>query len=139
MMSRLLRCVALAIPLCCAAPASAQDAGAVGVVMAYPSVIGVMWHVSDRIALRPEASFSTTASDNPQVASLVVVGSGAGTTSGFRSTSNTVGVGISGLITVAKWDALRVYLAPRFVFSRTSGRSTETSVRFVPPTISFGP
>ena len=39
-------------------PALAQDERRVGLVMAFPSEVGVLWQVSDRIAVRPDGSFT---------------------------------------------------------------------------------
>ena len=36
--------------------ASAQGAGKTGVTMGYPASIGVIWHASDKVAIRPELS-----------------------------------------------------------------------------------
>ena len=40
---------------------------------------------------------------------------------------------------VGKWDALRAYVAPRFLYSRTRSTSEYTSERFVVPTTPFAP
>jgi len=138
MRQRLVLLSVLACLLCGPSSASAQDPGAVGVTMGYPSSVGVIWHVAERFAIRPEVSFSTSTSEAPSL-----VGSLGGgptiSTSGSTTTSTAVGIGISGLFYIGKWDALRTYVAPRFVYSRNSATSESTSERFIPPTTPFSP
>ena len=77
--------------------------------MGYPSSFGVVWEVNDRLALRPELSFSVGTSE----------GSAGGVT-GTSSDTWTVGLGISALIYLKNWDALKTYVAPRFTYSRAT-------------------
>jgi hypothetical protein len=105
---------ALTVASCAVSTASAQERGAVGVTMGYPSSVGLIWHVAERLALRPEVSLAKSGTETP------------GTRLNGSGSASTVGVGISALLYVGKWDALRTYVAPRFVYSRRSGR-TEVS------------
>ena len=119
-------CAALGI-LCTASSLHAQEAHQVGLTMGYPATVGLMWHASDRVALRPEFSISTSTSDlNP----VPVLGSS-------NSSSSTVAVGISALFYCWKWDALRAYVAPRFTYSRLEGSSERTSETISFPTSSL--
>ena len=93
--------------------AGAQDSGRVGITMGYPASIGILWHVSERVALRPEFSFTTMDSSS---ASLI------GAESSFSST----GTGISALFSSPARDNLRLYVAPRFQYARTHGDSDTT-------------
>ena len=43
--------------------ADAQEKGKTGVTLGYPASIGLLWHVTDRIAIRPEFSFAFTSND----------------------------------------------------------------------------
>ena len=45
---------ALILLVCGMGSANAQDNPRVGLTMGYPTSIGVLWHVTDRIAIRPE-------------------------------------------------------------------------------------
>jgi hypothetical protein len=84
-----------------------EPANRIGITMGYPSTFGVVWEVNDRLALRPELSFS--------------VGTSEGSAAGVPGTSSdtwAVGVGVSALIYLKKWDALQTYVAPRFTYSR---------------------
>ena len=46
------------------APALAQDKGDVGISMGYPVSVGVVFHLTDSVALRPEISFTHISSDS---------------------------------------------------------------------------
>ena len=82
-----------------AAPARAQEAGKVGLTFG-PNAFGVIFHATDRVAIRPEAAFSTTSSDTLSI--------------------TTWDAGASALFYVRRWDALRAYVVPRFVYGRSS-------------------
>src|SRR5262245_39148814 len=98
--------VLLIASLLCARSVSAQDAGSVGVTMGYPGSVGVLWNVTEGVALRPELSFSHLSTDT-ETSPLGVVASNDG---------NTVSAGLSALFYVAKWDMLRIYLVPRYAY-----------------------
>lgn len=104
-----------------------------GVTMGYPSSVGVIWHVAERFAIRPEVSFSTSTDENPISTSVTFSGDSgsSSSSSGSRSTSTGVDVGLSALFYIGKWGALRAYVAPRFVYSRDRGTFEFTSERFV--------
>lgn len=92
----------------------AQDKGRIGVTTGYPGAIGVQWHVAERIAVRPEFSFSKadTSSDGLVAASTDFWSLGAGVSVPFFSSVT---------------DNLRTYVAPRFSFARTHGHGDVTS------------
>jgi len=99
----------LSVSLATGHAANAQERGRTGLTMGYPASVGVVWQPSGVFAVRPEVSFSTTSTDS---ASL-----------GPRGTTS-VGVGLSGLFYVAKWESLSTYVSPRFVYNRlSSGQS----------------
>ena len=101
--------VAVGFLLCAAATAHAQEAGHVGLAMGYPASIGILWHISDDWALRPEFGFTSTSSDST-----------------FSSDATTVNVGVSGLYYVSKWDQVRAYVSPRFTYGHSSSSGTGT-------------
>ncbi|HZT76028.1 MAG TPA: hypothetical protein VFA27_05185 [Vicinamibacterales bacterium] len=106
------------------AAAAAQDAGQVGLTMGYPASIGVIWHVSDRVAVRPEISLQQIASMSTSVITSSI-GFGSDVTTVTNTTQTTtdqwaVGVGASALFYVHRWDALRTYVSPRFVYTRNA-------------------
>jgi hypothetical protein len=107
-------------------PAQAQDAGRVGLVMGYPSV-GVIWHVSDRVALRPEVDLSRVSSESESSGSLPTGGSGE---------SWSAGTGVAALLYLGTTDALKPYVSPRFSYQKSSsttssafGETTTTASR----------
>jgi hypothetical protein len=92
---------------CVAVPgvAAAQETGQAGITMGYPESIGVIWHVTDTVAVRPEFAFAHTTSDSDLPF--------ADTT--FSSTSG--GIGVSGLFYFHRADNLRPYFAPRWSYT----------------------
>ena len=104
--------------------ASAQDEGKVGLTMGYPSAIGVLWHVTDRVAVRPEFTWSLSSTQTLTLDDI------AGTFEGSPTDTWQAGVGLSGLFYLTKLDGLRTYVTPRFAYSQVSaglGGSTLTA------------
>jgi hypothetical protein len=99
-----------------AAPAAAQDAGSVGLTMGYPAAVGVVWHVTERIALRPDFTLSTTTTESTSTNDSIFVPQVSTTT----STSWSTAVGLSALLYLNSTDQLRFYVAPRAAYLRTS-------------------
>lgn len=100
--------------------AYAQEKGSVGLVMSAPVRAGVLWHATERVALRPEASWSTSTSDTS--------GDLLGTTVGSSSDSTTFGVGVSALFYFTESEGVRTYVSPQYQFSHSSVSSaTESS------------
>src|SRR5215468_3899479 len=87
-----------------ASVANAQENGKVGVAMGYPGSVSVVWQVADGLAIRPELSFRSGHSDG---------GSSGLSTITSTTDSSSVGVGVSALVYVKTWDALRAYVSPR--------------------------
>jgi hypothetical protein len=114
--------LACGVAFAVAGEARAQDTPRLGITMGYPAAVGVIWNVADRFALRPEMTFSGTTSDS-SLGDTLGIGTGS-SNDGFQ-----VGVGVSALIYVGRWDELRTYVSPRFSYSRnkTSGTSTGSS------------
>ena len=89
----------------------AQEAGQAGLTMGYPASVGLLFHVSDRVAVRPELS----------------VARNTGSSSGFVETESSgwgLGVGASALFYFASRDNVRPYFSPRFTYTRTSNSSS---------------
>ena len=87
-----------------ATPASAQEAGHVGVTVSAPSAIGVIWHVTPRVAIRPDLSFSFNESD-AEVTDI---------------SSQSFSLGGSVLFYTGRWDNLQTYVTPRLSYSWSS-------------------
>jgi len=94
----------LVIGLFCAAPALAQEKGKVGMTFGAPASIGILWHATEKVALRPEFALSWSSSD---------VGPSESDTTSFNT-------GISALFYLARRDSLSMYLSPRYTFGRSS-------------------
>ena len=104
MMHRVVTLCALAVVLAHAPAALAQEGGQVGVTMGYPQSIGLVIHMTDRLAVRPEFNFRHTSNDDDT----------------FSNSSTTLGVGIAGLFYLTKIDALRTYASGRYTYAQTS-------------------
>ena len=124
--------------LCIASAARAQDAPKVGLTMGYPTSVGVLWQVADRVAVRPELSLSHVSGDTSGVDLT-------NTPTPLASDNTTsVGTGVSALFYIGPREALRTYVSPRFSYSRSStsassGTSTsDTAISSYQVTGSFG-
>jgi hypothetical protein len=130
----ILRLVAFALLfLVASTDASAQPARTIGVTMAYPASVGVLWQVSERFAVRPDVSVAWTSTDSSSTA----VSTGPFPPLVFETSSDgyTVGFGVSALWTVARWDALRAYVTPRVGYRRSSSTVTTTTTGLPPGVI----
>jgi len=110
--------MALALVFATARAAGAQDQPKVGLTMGYPGSVGVIWQAADRVALRPEFTFSGGSSESSSSSSDVLLAS-----SGVSETPSETwqkGVGLSALFYVTRQDRLRTYVTPRFAYSTTS-------------------
>jgi hypothetical protein len=96
-----------------AASAHAQDQPDVGLTTGYPASIGLLWHINERTALRPQFSFTRMDSSSESLVDA---------TTDFWS----LGTEISVLFFSPVRDDLKLYVAPRFAYSRTTG-TTESS------------
>ena len=94
--------------------ASAQEAGKVGVTMGFPASVGVIWHASEKLAVRPEFSFTHSSTDS----------------SITDANTDTVALGVTVLFYTKKWDNAAMYLAPRFNWSHGSSEAESDSGDF---------
>ena len=94
--------------------AGAQEAGKTGVTMGYPASIGIIWHASDKVAIRPELSISGSSSKT--------------SSSSFTSDNDSfaLGVGVSVLFYLHTYDHLKTYFSPRFTWSRNTGSNNSS-------------
>ncbi len=127
-----LRVVAAAVVLLAPSGAYSQDAPKTGVTTGFPTTIGLIFHPSDEVAVRPEFSFSRSSND--------------GGLGDLSNVNNRFSVGVSALFYLRKIDDLRLYVAPRLVYSRShttieSGSGLlmqETTATTVQPSGMFG-
>jgi opacity protein-like surface antigen len=96
-------------------PAMAQEKGQVGLTMGYPISIGLIWHASDTVALRPSFNFSHQSSELTTSA-LAVTGS----TNDATSWSANIGA----LFYLHTWEKASAYVAPIFGYTRVSSTSS---------------
>jgi hypothetical protein len=113
-----------------ASSAAAQDERRVGLVMGYPTTVGVVWQVSDRIALRADGTYtwsdatiegvddSLTATPSPIPAFEISIRQDTSTQSGS--------IGVSLLFDLHRQDQFRIYVAPRFGVGMVHTESTLT-------------
>jgi hypothetical protein len=109
-------CVAgLALLLCTlsAEPAAAQETGDTGLTVSAPSAIGLIWHLSPKVAIRPEVAFGFGRSN------------GQGNTLDISSHSATLAGSV--LFYMGRWENLQTYVSPRVSYS-WSGSSIESGV-----------
>lgn len=98
--------------------AGAQQAGDVGVTMGYPGALGVVWHVADGIAVRPDIALSRSTSESTTSATGPFGGSGLSSTSTSDGWGTTVGLSV--LLNVRTIERLRLYLAPRIAYAHST-------------------
>jgi len=99
--------------------AFAQEKGKLGLTMGYPSSVGIVYHVTDKLAIRPELNIAqaSTETAGPAVAGVTINSS---------SDSWAIGTGISALFYVRQWDDLHLYVSPRWTYSHGSSSSSST-------------
>lgn len=117
MHKRLLPLLLLASAIVPAATANAQERGQTGIAMGYPTNIALIWHASDKLAIRPEVNFVHTSSETE--------------TTFLSSASSTdtwnVSIGASALWYVANTDTVRTYVSSRLTYGRSSTDSSNNS------------
>lgn len=130
-------CVGLALLM--SAPAVAQEHGQVGLSMGYPASVGILWHVSDRVAIRPEISLvqsSTTTTVVTTVTFTTPAGTQTQTTQGeFTTDSTNVGTGVSGLFYLWKRESLSAFVTSRYAYTRGTGATSGSGVAGTPTEI----
>jgi hypothetical protein len=108
---------------------SAQSTPKIGLSMGYPAAIGVVWHVTDGVALRPEISVSKSTSEF--IGSSITFSSGSLVPVTTTTTTTTdawqVSAGLSALFYLSRHDALRTYLSPRWAYTRVSSSPSSSN------------
>jgi hypothetical protein len=119
------RCVAVglwAAILLGGATASAQERGQIGLTMGYPAAIGVLWHASDRLGIRAEATFQTSSSELES-----------GPIRSDRDVESTsFAVGVAGLFYLGRSDDVSTYFSPRLAYTRSTSEVEGPEVFLVP-------
>lgn len=115
-MTRFVAASVLGVILLAPAIATAQEERRVGLSMGYPASLGLLWHATDRVAVRPDVTFSTVSSE---------VEDRGGSGSAFS-------VGATVLFYTLQRDALSTYVAPSYLYAHSSNESAsglETTAR----------
>ena len=110
----------LAFVLTASGTAAAQDHGQVGVTMAFPAAIGVIFHATDKVAVRPEFTFTRNTSETPAI----------------NASSWSFGTGISALFYLSSQDHVQTYISPRFSYEH--GSSSAEGLTAISDTTSNG-
>jgi hypothetical protein len=99
-------------------PAFGQQDRKVGLVMGYPASVGVLWHVTERVALRPDFTVSRQRIEST-LTSTGLAGNERLTTSqeGWTGTA-----GLSALFYLGPPDAFRLYVSPRVAYVWSNSR-----------------
>jgi hypothetical protein len=105
--------------LLAAGAAHAQEHGTVGITMGYPASLGIIFHATDTVAIRPEFSFTRNSTDGD-----------------LGADSWQVGTGISALFYLASSDHVHTYVSPRLTYARS--RTTVTPSGFSSKNTSWG-
>ncbi len=105
------------VALVLASPAAAQEVGQKGIVVAAPTSAGLVWQVTDKLAVRPLISFAWMSNglDDIDLGNVVTPGGIVELPSLSLAADRSnylVRLDFSVLWTVAKSEGLRVYLAP---------------------------
>jgi hypothetical protein len=111
-----IRCglLVLASFLCGATAAPAQDDPKIGLTMEVSTTVGVIWHVSNLIAIKSDIGFSSLTSDSERSA----------------TDSSGITTGVSARLYMLKRDGLRAYVSPGYFYSRTTQNSGSSSLTF---------
>jgi hypothetical protein len=99
-----------------AADATAQETQKIGLTIGTPSSVGILWRVSDKLALRPDFSFSRVSDDDEGLSESL-----GGADSRSSGSSWQTGIGLSALLYLDSQAGLRTYFAPRLAYLRSSG------------------
>ena len=100
-----------ALTVCAPVLAGAQDTSKVGITMGYPGSVGLLWYVTDSVAIRPAITFSHSSNDG-------VPG----------SQGSSFGLDLGALLYVKKYDNVRTYISPRFSYTHTSTTLTSSGI-----------
>jgi hypothetical protein len=91
------------------AAAFAQEKPQAGLVMNTAGAVSFIWHISERVALRPELGFSWAKIDNSEIPA--------------ESKSTLVTPAVSALFYMGPREDFRIYVVPRYAYARTHSES----------------
>lgn len=124
---RLVALTGVAVILLGASKAVAQERGQVGLTMGYPTEIGVVWHAADRVGIKGTFTFALSSSEFDADGFLPE-----------REThTDSVGLGITGLLYFSRKENVSTYFSPRFAYATTTAKVSSLDVRSESSTYSF--
>lgn len=115
MMTRVAWTAALMLLVAGVGTANAQDDRHFGLTMGYPTAVGVLWHLTDRIAIRPEVDFSRISTTTESTSTVTIP-----IDLSDEASARNVRTALSALIYLAPRDELRMYVVPRFAYSSSN-------------------
>ena len=127
---------ALAVTLLLLLPraASAQETPRFGLVFTFPAAVGVAIKASDRIIVRPDFGVTKTSLESTTTITVpILFPSAAAPIATTRTTTSdawSASVGLSALVYLARPEAFRTYVTPRFAYSRASNSAPLASIAF---------
>ncbi len=115
--------------------ARAQDHGTVGITMGYPASVGLVWHIGERVAVRPSIAFSHNSAEsdddypNPVPSGLVFTSITLlpTTRTSVETSGWNVALGADLLLFLARWENVEAYVTPGYSYRRSS---TTTTISF---------
>lgn len=111
------------------ATAVAQPTKPVAITLGYPAAVGILWHVNDRLAVRPDITLNRSETKTTFTSTVPALFGGSTTTSTTSTqTDTTWSTGVSLLVTLADLDDLRLYLVPRVSYLRSETSSEAATV-----------
>ena len=111
--------MALGLVAALAPPATAQEQGDVGLTMGYPAAVGVVWHIADWAAIRPDVAMTWTSTETESAIDTPLPGVPSIISSTSADLFNT-SIGLSALFYVHTEDWLRLYVVPRAAYLYTN-------------------
>ena len=100
-----------------AKPAVGQEKGQVGLTVGYPASVGVVWHAVDRVAVRPEFTFTQSTTEVTGILTFSIGNQTQIAETLSTVTGTAVGTGVSALLYLTKRDSLVLYVSPRYAYS----------------------
>lgn len=112
------------------AAASAQPTKPVAVTLGYPAAAGVLWHLNDRLAVRPDVTLNRNETKTTITSTSSGLFGGGTSTVTSSQTDTTWSAGLSLLVTLADVDDLRLYFVPRVSYLRATTSSDASLAGF---------
>ena len=137
-MGRLVGAAAVALLVLISNEAAAQETRRLGIVFGAPTSVGAQFRVNDRLSIRGDAAVSSSTSETTSDATITF-GPSPGApapivlTTTSRQEFSTLPMMGSVLVTVARWEPVRLYTGGRLSAVRSSLSIERTTTRGNPP------